>query len=106
MNCKPGQRALVIHATPFDPCSHKIVGCPTKVEYLAEPSGLLEAVMQGFEGPVWKLEEPFRCPSGDATCLGIRFLPDRCLRPFDPDSMPEPEVADVECGKPVEVPHG
>lgn len=98
MNCKPNQMEMVIHASKCEPCSARVLGLPTIVAHVAPP-----ALQEVFEGPVWVLAEPFQCPFRRAGCGGIDRMPDACLRPFDPESVPEPAAADIQAGAPVEV---
>lgn len=102
MNCKPGQMAMVVRASVCKPCSTKVTGLPTKVSHVITPLTGAAALQESIEGPVWLLAEPFRCPFGRAWCDGVDRMPDACLRPFDPESKPEPVAEDVGSTKPVE----
>lgn len=101
LRCKPGQMALIVQASACEPCSALRVGVPVTVVRLVEARTLMEHFSEGAEGPSWALAEPVRCPHGHADCDGIKSMPDRCLRPFDPESAPEP--AQVDADKPVDV---
>lgn len=94
LRCKPGQMAMIVHASRCAPCSALRVGVPVTVVQLVQPRTLAEHIQAGLEGPVWMLAEPVRCPQGVAGCQGIERMPDACLRPFDPESAPEPAQAD------------
>lgn len=102
LRCKPGQMAMIVQASRMEPCSLLRVGVPVTVSHLVKPSTLDEHLHEGAEGPVWMLAEPLRCPHGRSYCPGIAEMPDRCLRPFDPESKPEPGAEDVASTKPVE----
>lgn len=95
MNCKPGQMAMIVRASRMEPCSLLRVGVPVTVSALVTPHSLMEHISEGAEGPVWMLAEPLRCPHGRSYCPGIDRMPDACLRPFDPDSRPEPEAEEL-----------
>lgn len=94
LRCKPGQMALIVRASRGEPCSALRVGVPVTVVRLHEARSLHDHFIEGMEGPMWALDEPLRCPHGNANCPGIDRMPDRCLRPFDPESKPEPVQAD------------
>lgn len=96
MNCKPGQMAFIKAASRMEPCSAMRVGVPVRVSHIVTPVDFFQAVREAFEGPVWMLAEPLRCPHGQANCPGIDRMPDACLRPFDPESDPEPEAVQDE----------
>jgi hypothetical protein len=72
----------------------RVQGLPTTVSHIAGVNNLGDLVREAAEGPLWMLAEPFRCPMGQAGCTGIDRMPDACLRPFDPQSKPEPVQAD------------
>lgn len=100
LRCKPGQLVMVVRPAMCEPCSARVVGLPTVVAALTQPGDPDHAYMQTrLEGPVWRLAQPFRCPTEQAGCGGLECMPDACLRPFDPESTPEPEQVD----KPVDV---
>lgn len=101
MNCKPGQMALIKRASVMEPCSALRVGVPVTVVSIALPNSLRDLAAEQIEGPAWTLAEPLRCPHGQAGCDGIRRMPDSCLRPFDPESAPEPVAEDVHNSVPV-----
>jgi hypothetical protein len=94
--------ALIVRASRKEPCSLLRVGVPVTVAALVTPSTLGEHFHEGAEGPVWMLAEPLRCPHGRSNCPGIDRYPDACLRPFDPESEPEPAAEDVRSSAPVE----
>lgn len=96
MNCKPGQMAMIVRASVMETCSALRQGVPVKVSHIVTPVDFVQAVREAFEGPVWMLAEPLRCPHGRANCPGIDRMPDACLRPFDPESDPEPESVQDE----------
>ena len=95
MNCKPGQVAMIVRASKCEPCSARLVGVPVKVAFVVEPITLMAALQQELEGPVWSLAEPMHCPGRAAGCEGVDRYPDACLRPFDPESAPEPVAVDT-----------
>lgn len=95
MRCKPGQMAMIVQASRMEPCSLLRVGVPVTVSHIVVPSGLASLMQEATEGPVWMLAEPLRCPHGRSYCLGVDRMPDKCLRPFDPDSKPEPETEEL-----------
>ena len=103
LRCKPGQMAMIVQASRMEPCSLLRVGVPVTVASLVQPSTPGEPFREGAEGPVWMLAEPLRCPHGRSYCPGIDRYPDACLRPFDPESKPEPVAEDVGSTKPVDV---
>jgi hypothetical protein len=102
MNCKPGQMAMVMRASVCKPCSAKVQGLPTKVSHVITPISVMAVLQEQIEGPVWLLAEPFRCPFNVDGCTGVDRMPDQCLRPFDPESEPEPAAEDTPVGVPVE----
>ena len=102
MNCKPTQLVMVMRASVCKPRSTKVTGLPTRVSHVITPLTGAAALQEVIEGPVWMLAEPLRCPHGRSYCPGIDRYPDACLRPFDPESAPEPVAEDVQTGKPVE----
>ena len=95
LRCRPGQMAMIVQASVCEPCSALRVGVPVTVVSVVQARSLMEHFRDGAEGPSWLLAEPLRCPHGRAGCGGIEVMPDRCLRPFDPDSKPEPEVEEL-----------
>lgn len=95
MNCKPGQLALITRAMPEGMhrarCVRDMIG--SRIVKVGKFSHTHEVA-----GPVWDLEEPFACPSGNGFCV-FRQLPDMILTPIDPPQ--EQRVGDV-----VDVPSG
>lgn len=96
MNCKPGQMATIVRAACIHKCVAERIGCPVKVKRLVEPTGLMSAVMILTEGPIWEIETPLSCPNPQPCEYGIFMVPDECLKPFEPESMPEPEAPAVD----------
>ncbi|GAP37359.1 hypothetical protein ABXN37_19740 [Piscinibacter sakaiensis] len=86
LNCRPGQRAMIVRGCQFHRCVAQRIGCPVTVSRIVTPASLLGHVMEAVDGPTWELAEAVSCPSGE--CRGLFLVPDRCLRPFDPDSEP------------------
>ncbi len=85
MNCKPGQLAMIVRESFGKPCSRWAIGVPVRVVAQTMPCP--------FDGPMWRLESPVKCPNREALCFGILHMPDACLLPFDPASEPEAEPA-------------
>lgn len=83
MNCKPGQRAWIVRASPVDPCVEHRIGCPVTVDRLYAPQTPWAAAVVALTGPVWIVSDPPSCPHGDASCPGLDVILDACLRPFD-----------------------
>lgn len=83
MNCKPGQRALIVRTSPVDPCVAHRIGCPVTVDKLYAPQTLLGIAIEALTGPAWIVSDPPSCPHGNASCPGLDVIPDTCLRPFD-----------------------
>lgn len=90
LRCKPGQTALIVRPSKCEPCSTRMVGVPVRVSFVISPITVMAALQEELEGPVWWLAEPLHCPGRLAGCEGITRMPDACLRPFDPESSPEP----------------
>jgi hypothetical protein len=83
MNCKPGQRALIVRESPTDPCVGLRTGCPVTVDRLHVPRTVLGAMLEAISGPAWVVRDPPSCPSGVSGCCDLEVIPDQCLRPFD-----------------------
>lgn len=102
MNCTPGAKVWVRRTSRCEPCSALLLGVPAQVSHLQMPQTMFHLLREQLEGPVWMLQEPFRCPRSEAGCPGIDRLPDACLQPFDPESAPgeeeAPEALGMECG--------
>ena len=103
LRCKPGQTAMIVRPSMCEPCSVRMVGLPTVVAALTKPGDPgYSYVMDRLEGPVWRLAQPMRCPMAVAGCGGMEVYPDQHLRPFDPESEPEPAAEDAPVRAPVD----
>ena len=91
MNCKPHSIVMMVKPAQFEPCANRALGAPVSITLLAAPQSFSDLLRDATEGPCWLLKEPIRCPHGEPMCMGVMVLPDRCLRPFDPDSAPGEE---------------
>lgn len=91
MNCRPNSRVLVVRPCIAHVCGSRLLGCPVDIGELAQPGTLFDAIAEVVEGPMWLLKQAHACPSGSPSCAGLDRLPDRCLRPFDPDAEPGEE---------------
>jgi hypothetical protein len=88
LNCTPNSLALVVRPACTHDCVAKLIGCPVQLGERYHPEGLLSALLEHAEGPMWQLRETHRCPIGLPACKGLSTMPDRCLRPMDPDTEP------------------
>lgn len=95
MNCKPNQRVLVVRGCRMEPCAALALGLPTKTANLHQVDNMIDALRDLYDGPSWNLAEPLHCPRRRSGCPGIEHLPDKCLRPFDPESEPAQDEADT-----------
>lgn len=98
MNCKPGQRAIIIRETPIHECVGLRIGCPVTVDRLLSPAEgpAMLVILMAIVGPIWILRDGPSCPKGHSYCKGVWAVPDVCLRPFDPDSEPKTEDFEPE----------
>lgn len=98
LNCKPGQRAMIVRGCRTHDCIGQRVGVPVVVDQVVVPSTLAQMLLEIVDGPSWRLQSAVSCPDGVEGC-GIEVIPDKCLRPFD-DLEPESDDTDTGASRP------
>lgn len=98
LNCKPGQRAMIVRGCRTHDCIGQRVGVPVVVDQLLVAGSLAQQILELVDGPTWRLRDLVSCPSGVEGC-GIEAVPDKCLRPFD-DLEPEADDTDAGASRP------
>lgn len=77
MNCKPGDRAVIVRGHPVCPCLERLVGLTIKCEAVVDHDPILGPLWSSAWGPV-----PCACKQYVIT------FPDACLQPIRGEPVP------------------